>query len=181
MGLSVSTFLATWKSDQGQDLTELLNAVKIDNLLAFKSLSDEEIVELSQVKTLKGGVAAQNVFRQYYLSKLALDVIAANPRYKYVIHTRTDIDLDLGRYLETWFEPDLYCTVHLHHFINDQFAIAPTRIMQAAWNYGSLSELTRLMEQAAIPEDILQLMIDNAGIKPVRRELLYITLDPNRK
>ena len=180
MEMTASTYLATWQTDGVDELIELRRSAKIDNLLVMKPLSDDEILKLAPVEFMRNGVRAQNVFRQYYLSKIALDVISSDPRFEYVIHTRTDIDVDLGPHLETWFDPELYCTVHTS-FINDQFAVAPAHLMQAAWDYGSINNLTQLMEKAGIPEDVLQLIVDNANIKVVQRNLAYISLDPLRK
>jgi hypothetical protein len=100
---------------------------------------------------------------------------------------RTDLQMILGPHLQQWFDPATYVAPHIYSelwstkaIMCDQFGIAPAHIMHKAWDYGTIENLGKLIEAADIPERILEIMIESAGIKIKEGQHLQWQLDPTR-
>ena len=141
------------------------------------------------IKKLPNGADIEPVFKMYYQSKTALDLIVNADTYNYIIHTRTDIQMILNQHIGQWFDSDHYVAPHVHAapfttqltpFMNDQFGIAPGELMHKAWNYGEITNLGRLISLADKPEAVLQRMIDEAGVKVKTAPYHLWNLDPLR-
>jgi hypothetical protein len=130
----------------------------------------------------------------YYQSKTALDLIHAADDYAFIVHSRTDMIMDMGPHLPRWFDTEAYTAPHVpgvlaphaphippeELWICDQFGIAPAAWMQRAWDYGSITELGRRIEAADKPEAVLQTMIEEAHIPVKAPPYLRWQLDPRR-
>ena len=166
----IHTYLATWRNWHHHKASDLMNLDLFDNVLMQTEPNAEQAKRCTQLRELRNGSVIQNVFNMYYQSKTAIDFICDANDYDYIVHTRTDLYMALGD-VGKWFDPGYYVAPHVHPnpWMCDQFGVAPAAMMQKAWDYGTLDNLNRLFEAAAIPESVLQTMIDEAGI-PVRTE-----------
>jgi hypothetical protein len=182
MGLIPITYLATWTSPK--KITSLLDRGIVDNIVALREFSDEEIFDAIKVKNLGNGVSSANVFRQFYMARQAIGVISADCRHDYIVHSRTDMEIRIDVDRDIWFTEN-YCTIHTREcapgsFVNDQFGVAPSAIMRSVWDYQSLDRLSSMISLADKPEDVLQAMIDDVGVRPVRCPCTVLSLDPRR-
>jgi len=179
-GKTISNILlATWMPKDRDALVQLLNYRQITDYLLLEDFLDQNIFELMQIKEFKNGRPVANAFRQYFLSRAAINLIAAQNNSEYVVHARTDMDIEMGDEQGPWFCNE-YCTIHTHSFVNDQFGVAPTELMRLAWDYGTTEKLAAYFSKANIPEDVLQMIMDDAGVKPVNRGVKHWQLDSQR-
>ena len=181
-GVQVSTYLATWRTWKQYNASELLALDLFDNVIMQTPPTIEHWSRCTPLTKFPNGAEIEPVFKTYYQSKTALDVIVNADTYNYIIHTRTDMQMILSEHLNTWFDEDYYVAPHIHPypFMNNQFGVAPGHIMHKAWDYGSISNFKRLIETAENPESILQTMIDEAGIKVRTAPYIAWNLDPKR-
>ena len=189
-GIRLHTYLATWRNYRDQKASNLLAMDLFDNVIMQTQPTLEWInSNCTPITQIKNTAPVEHAFWMYYQSKLAIDLIHAADKYDYIIHTRTDMRMTIDSKMQEWFVPDTYVAVHTHRepfttdkdaWMNDQFGIAPAHIMQQAWDYGDMKNLGRLLEQADIPDRVLQRMIDSKGIKFKSAPYDEWILDPTR-
>lgn len=176
------TYLATWRQWRDHRASDLIHLDQFDNVLMQTEPTDAQIARATGIKNLPNGAEIRPVFNMYYQSKTALDVIHAADDYDYIVHSRTDMRMVMGETMAEWFDNAAYTAphVHPHPWTNDQFGIAPAAMMYAAWNYGSIANLGKLIEAADIPERVLQMMMENVNL-PIKAVPYHICqLDPMR-
>ena len=180
--VEIHTYLATWRYWKGYKASDLINLDLFDNVIMQTAPTEEHHRRCTALTHMKNGTRVEPVFNMYYQSKTALDIIVRNDNYSYIVHNRTDLQMILGEHINDWFDPNFYTAPHVHpvHIMCDQFGIATGENMHKAWDYGDIPNLGRMIENADIPERILENMIDAAGIK-VRAPKHHIwQLDPSR-
>ena len=177
----VHTYLATWRNWHHHKASDLINLDMFDNVLMQTEPTLEQIKRCTKIDHLQNGSHISTVFNMYYQSKTALDLIVNTDDYDYIVHTRTDLYMSLAQ-PEQWFDPVYYVAPHVHPnpWMCDQFGIATAANMHRAWDYGTLEQLGRRIEAAAIPESVLQTMIDEAHIPVRTAPYHYWQLDPLR-
>jgi len=180
--VEIHTYLATWRTWKQYNAAELLALDMFDNVIMQTAPTAEHWGRCTSLTKLPNGADIEPVFKMYYQSKTALDLITKADTYSYIVHTRTDLQMILGEHINQWFDPTFYVAPHVHPnpFMNDQFGIAPAHIMHKAWDYWDMSNFKRLIESADKPEAILQNMIDEAGIKVRTAPYIAWNLDPMR-
>ena len=190
----ITTYLATWRTWRDQQATDLLSQDLFDNVIMQTEPTDAQIARATALKTLPNGADIRPVFNMYYQSKTALDLIYLADNYDWIVHTRTDLVMQLGTHIPVWFDQGAYTAPHVPGvlaphaphiapedlWICDQFGIAPAAMMYAAWNYGSIRDLGQRIEAADKPEAVLQTLMTERNI-PVKAPP-YVTwqLDPQR-
>lgn len=188
------TYLATWRSWRDHKASTVLGMDLFDNVIMQTEPTDAQIERATKIKRLPNGAAIRPVYNMYYQSKTALDLIHAADDYAFIIHTRTDMVMDLGQHLPQWFDAEAYTAPHVpglaaphaphipaaDMWMCDQFGIAPAPWMQRAWDYGSTAELGRRIEAADKPEAVLQTMIEEAHIPVKAPPHAHWVLDPRR-
>lgn len=189
MGFLPFTYLMTWADVDANDLSALLAAAPIDAIMTVRPFSNVELEQITGPQRFPLGGSPVNALRQYYMSAEAIRFISSDWRYRHIVHSRTDLAVKLAGPADQWFN-DHYCTIHsqLSHwgrppeesFINDQFAVAPRHLMRAAWDYGTVENLAEMIGAAVKAEDVLQAMLDRAGIVPAVSPVEEWALDPNR-
>ncbi|MBB2177534.1 hypothetical protein [Gluconacetobacter johannae] len=179
----IDVFLSTWKEDV-LGVNDLLRGNEVENVFFLKKPDAKFVYEYLRTTHLSGGQTAYNVFLQYYMSKVSLDLISSYGNYDFIVHSRTDLSISLGGSLESWFVEGVYKTIHVpgvdSGFINDQFSISDTKTMLSSWNYESLENLRELISNSEIPEHILWNMIVSRNITAEISGYDVWELDPNR-
>ena len=188
------TYLATWRTWRDHKASTVLGMDLFDNVIMQTEPTDQQIERATKLKRLPNGADIRPVFNMYYQSKTALDLIAQADDYAFIVHSRTDIVMDMGEHIAQWFDHEAYTAPHVPGvlaphaphikpedlWICDQFGIAPAAWMQRAWDYGTIAELGRRIEAADIPERVLQTMLEEAHI-PMKAPLhRHWALDPRR-
>jgi len=190
----ITTYLATWKTWGVHHARDLIHQDLVDNVIMQTEPTDAQIRRATAVTTLPNGASIKPVFNMYYQSKTALDLIHAADDYDWIVHTRTDIVMDLGPHIPLWFDQEAYTAPHVpgvfaphapqtpasEQWMCDQFGIAPASWMHRAWDYGSIRELGRRIEAAVMPEAVLQTMIQEAHIPVKAPPYIQWQLDPRR-
>ena len=176
------TFVATWSNQADLDRIFAADIPRL-SIIAIEQPAESEILRKVDGPTNATQGSKRNIYWQYYLSRIALRTIACTERYDYIVHTRTDIRIDLGDHLTHWFEDGIYSAIHVKSdgFINDQFGIAQTALMEAAWDYGNDANLIRMIDTNDKAEGVLQEMIEARGIVAKRKDLAVWELDALRK
>ena len=190
----VTTYLATWRSWKGQRASDLVSMDLFDNVIMQTEPTDSQIERATRLKKLPNGADVRPVFNMYYQSKTALDVIHAADDYDFIVHSRTDMVMQMGEHMPEWFDGGAYTAPHVPGvfaphaphikpedlWMCDQFGIAPAGMMHAAWDYGSIDRLGAMIEAADIPERVLQSMIAARGIPVKAPRSVAWQLDPRR-
>ena len=190
----VTTYLATWRSWKDQRATELLSQDLFDNVIMQTEPTEEQIARATALETLPNGADIRPVFNMYYQSKTALDLIYMADSYDWIVHTRTDLVMQLGPHIPQWFDQGAYTAPHVPGvmaphaphiapedlWICDQFGIAPADMMHAAWNYGSIRDLGQRIEAADKPEAVLQTVMTERNIPWRAPPYVAWQLDPQR-
>ena len=191
---TITTYLATWRNWKQNKASELLATDMFDNVIMQTEPTDAQIARATKIKNLPNGAEIRPVFNMYYQSKTALDLIAQADDYHFIVHSRTDIAMQLGQHLPDWFDANAYTAPHVHgvlaphaphvpaeeQWMCDQFGIAPAGMMHAAWNYGSIAELGQRIEAADKPEAVLQTMMTTRNIPAKAPSYVQWQLDPRR-
>lgn len=189
-----TTYLATWRTWRQHRASELMAMDLFDNVIMQTEPTDEQIERCTRLKKLPNGANIRPVFNMYYQSKTALDVIRAADDYDFIVHSRTDMAMQMGPHISQWFDGGAYTAPHVPGvaaphaphikpedlWMCDQFGIAPAAMMHAAWDYGSMERLGAMIEAADIPERILQNMIHANGIPVKAPPAAVWELDPRR-
>lgn len=183
-GVEIHTYLATWRNWKHYKASELLSMDLFDNVIMQTAPTEEHRLRCTGLTHLHNGASIEPVFNMYYQSKTALDIIVRADTYSYIVHTRTDLRMIMGRFINEWFDPNHYVAPHIHTVPNswmcDQFGVATGEQMHKAWDYGDIQNLGEMIEKADIPERILEMMIEKAGIKVKAGNHDAWQLDPNR-
>lgn len=187
--VEIHTYLATWRYWKEEKSTDLINVNVFDNVIMQTEPTDERISKFVSVPVLKNTVSVGPPFKMYYQSKTAIDLICNNDDYDFIVHTRTDLQMIIYPYFNEWFDPLHYVALHTHPepftteytpWLNDQFGIAPAALMKKAWDYGTLENLGKLLDQADIPERVLQTIVDTNGVPVKSAPHSVWNLDPER-
>jgi hypothetical protein len=178
-GYNVTSYLATWPNYNNYNSLELLSMQLYDNVL-LQQIPTTQLKE--NVKRESYGIyPVSNVFQMYYQSKIAIDLIIASDTYDYIIHSRTDLRIKFGKYIQDWFSHDHYVSpVPDTPWICDWIGIATPDLMQKAWNYVNLKQLGILIDNSEIPEQILTSMMANYKVPVKTAKTEEIWLDPMR-
>ena len=190
----VHTYLATWRTWRDHKASTVLGMDLFDNVIMQTEPTDAQIERATKIKNLPNGADIRPVFNMYYQSKTALDIIHAADDYAFIVHSRTDIIMNMGHHLPQWFDTEAYTAPHVPGVLAphaphiapedlwmcDQFGIAPAAWMQRAWDYGTIKELGRRIEAADIPERVLQTMLEEAHIPVKAPPNVQWALDPRR-
>lgn len=181
-GVEIHTYLATWRRWKQHKASDLISLDLFDNVIMQEAPTAEHHRRCTPISKLPKGADVEPVFNMYYQSKTALDLIVRSDNYSYIVHTRTDMRMLMGQHINEWFDPDHYVAPHVHPnpWMCDQFGIATGETMHKAWDYGDISNLGKLIESADIPERILEMMMDRAGIKAKAAPYAAWQLDPMR-
>jgi len=93
-------------------------------------------------------------------------VITGAADYDYIIHSRTDMNMLFGDKLEQWFDKEHYVSPHNNPpWICDWIGVATPENMLKSWDYGTLENLGKLIDETNVPEHIVTNIIDTAGVK----------------
>jgi hypothetical protein len=173
----IHTYLATWRNWHHHKASDLINLNIFDNVIMQTEPTMQQIRRCTDLDEIKNGMPIHGVYKMYYQSKHALDIIMNADDYDYIVHTRTDLYMIMDR-IQEWFDPNYYVTPHVKPpgftysqpqlrpptFICDQFGVATAANMHKAWDYGTLANLDQLFKDAAIPESVLDMMLERAGV-----------------
>ncbi|WP_134187961.1 hypothetical protein [Methylosinus sp. sav-2] len=178
-------FFATWLLEDRTYAEALMRQPDVDHALFIEPPSDQTIYALCGMERLPLGNPTKNMFYQYYLSKIGLQVVDSLGLFDFVIHSRPDMDIRLGKYYHHWFEAGRYTTIHDippdgEGIVNDQFGVATPIDMRAAWNCGTLEELGAMIGSSEVAEDPLRMMLEKAGLKSRCAPTEKWALDPRR-
>lgn len=190
----LTTYLATWRNWRQQRALDLVAQDLFDNILVQTEPTDQQIERCTRLKKLPNGADIRPVFNMYYQSKTALDLIHAADDYDFIVHTRTDMIMQMGEHITEWFDPNAYAAPHVPGvaaphaphirpedlWMCDQYGVAPARMMHGAWDYVDLGQLGRMIEAADIPERVLQMMMQTRGIPAKAPPNQLWELDPRR-
>jgi hypothetical protein len=178
-GYNITTYLVTWPEYKDYNALELISMGLYDNVL-LQQIPTKQLE--SHVKRKSYGIYPNsNVFNMYHQSKTAIDLIIASDDYDYIVHSRTDLHVKFGKYIQDWFDPDFYGSPNPDTpWICDWIGIATPDIMHKAWNYVTHNQLGKLIDESEIPEQILMSMIDKHNIAIKTNEVEEIWLDPDR-
>lgn len=184
-GHEAAIWFAMWSTPDRPVLSTIVNSPIVDHCLFIRPPSAETILEhCNGLEYLDGGRSTRNTFYQYYLAKVAIDAIYSSSMADYIVHTRPDLNIRLGRHFENWVRPGRYCTLHKKttegSFINDQFAVADAATMRKAWKWDSPAELGARIQNARIPEDVLDQMVAHAELSVETPPFEIWELDPAR-
>lgn len=167
---NITTFIVTSEYD---------SVVKyFDNSIILKRFSDEKIFQLINLNHMN------NAFNQFYSSKAALEMIAKLEDFDFIIHTRTDIKIDISNLENEWFKKGTYQTIHIADGVPafeqsslsyhcDHFGIAEPEIMLKAWNYHSFNLLKIFFSNSNFPERILDFIIQINNVKTNRANIRF--------
>jgi hypothetical protein len=180
-----SLFFATWTTEDRAPLETLLAQSEVDHALVIGAPPERMVYEICGRERTPGGNPVRNFFYQYYLSKIGLRVVESMGRFDFIMHTRPDLDIRLGAYYPHWFEAGRYVTLHDKTeqpgtFTNDQFSVATTKDMLAAWDYGTLDDLGELIRNSEVGEDPLDQIIVKSGVRVRTAPTERVLLDPRR-
>jgi len=167
---NITTFIVT------SEYNSILNY--FDNSIILKRFSDEKIFELINSNHMN------NAFNQFYSSKTAIELITKLESFDFIIHTRTDIKVDISNLENEWFKKDTYQTIHIGDgtpafeqnslsYHCDHFSIAEPEIMLKAWNYHSFNLLKIFFANSNFPERILDFIIQINNVKSERANIRY--------
>ncbi|NLH83778.1 MAG: hypothetical protein GX458_23455 [Phyllobacteriaceae bacterium] len=164
-------FFATWMLEDRAALATLVAQPDVGNVLAVEPPSDEMIYRICGITELPNGKDVRNVFYQYFLSRVGLEVVDRTGKFDFVVHSRPDLDIRFGEHFDEWFTEGFYTTIHFGSreglgFTNDQIGVATPENMYSFWNYGTLENLGEMIRQAGIPENVLDKMYLNSGVQP---------------
>jgi len=178
----IHTYLATWRNWKNHNASDLLSLNLFNNVLMQEEPVEETRTLCTKIQKLPNGADIIPVYNMYYQSKMALNLIENSNNYDYVIHTRTDAQVILNQFIPEWFDSNNYVAPHVHPepWMNDQFGIAPAKLMYSAWDYGTIENLGKMIESADIPERVLEFMMRNASIPVKAGKYVAFNLDPNR-
>ncbi|WP_428153202.1 hypothetical protein [Brevundimonas sp.] len=184
-GHNATVFFAMWSVPDRAVLSLITNSPVVDHCLFTHPPADDVILDYcGGMEFLKGGRSSRNTFYQYYLSKIAIEAISVSGMADYIIHTRPDLDIRMGRHFFDWITDTEYCTLHKKldgdTFVNDQFAVARVEIMRKAWDFGTLADLGALIQNSVIPEHVLDQMIENSDTSVQVSPFEVWELDPAR-
>lgn len=181
-GVEIHTYLATWRTWKQHRAADLISLDLFDNVIMQEAPTAMHHRRCTSLTKLAKGADIEPVFNMYYQSKTALDLIVRSDNYNYIVHTRTDLRMIMGQHINDWFDPDFYVAPHVHPnpWMCDQFGVATGENMHKAWDYGEISDLGKLIESADIPERVLEMMMDRAGIKVKTAPHIAWQLDPMR-
>lgn len=176
----VHSYLLTWGTTFDDNVKTLLNAIKFDNVILQTAPSDEQIRRFVKRADF-GCYPVSNVYRMYYQTKTALDIIINAYDYDYIIHSRTDVKITFGEHLNDWFITDHYNTPPSGApWLCDWVGVAVPTIMYNAWNYGTLEQLGNLIDEKHVPEHILLDIMNKNDVRYRTAHLSSIFLNPNR-
>lgn len=189
-----TTYLATWRTWKQQRALDLLAHDLFDNIVVQTEPTDAQIERATRIKKLPNGADIRPVFNMYYQSKTALDLIHAADDYDFIVHSRTDMIMQMGEHITEWFDQNAYTAPHVPGvaaphaphiapedlWMCDQFGIAPAKMMHDAWNYMDVKQLGAMIEAADIPERVLQMMITTHKIPVKAPPRMLWELDPRR-
>ena len=188
------TYLSTWRTWKQHTASTLLGLDLFDNVIMQTEPTDAQIQRATTITKLPNGADIRPVFNMYYQSKTALDLIHAADDYAFIVHSRTDMIMQMGEHITQWFDQTAYTAPHVPGvaaphaphiapedlWICDQFGIAPSAMMQAAWDYGTIQDLGKRIEAADIPERVLQNMMRERNIIAKAPPTVQWALDPRR-
>lgn len=189
-----TTYLATWRAWRQQRALDLIAHDLFDNVIMQAEPTDSQIERATRLKKLPNGADIRPVFNMYYQSKTALDLIRGADDYDFIVHSRTDMIMQMGEHIPQWFDPVAYTAPHVPGvaaphaphikpedlWMCDQFGVAPASMMHKAWDYGTIDQLGRMIDAADIPERVLQMMITAHGIPVKAPPHAMWELDPRR-
>lgn len=192
--VEIHTYLATWRYWKQYKASDLLNLDLFDNVIMQTEPTDAQRHRWIQQEKLPKGADVRPVWNMYYQSKTALDIIMNSDSYQYIVHSRTDMQMIMNEHIPEWFDPNYYVAPHVPGvfaphaphipaedlWMCDQFGVASAKHMHAAWNYGDLENLGRMIAAADIPERVLERMIAAAGIAVRTAPSKVWLLDPAR-
>lgn len=180
-GHEVDAYLATWLTYKEYHFSQIVPYDLYGNYIVQPEPPEEIIRRYVKRKPWYGYYGPDCVFKMYYQTKCALDIIVNTNVYDRIIHSRTDLNVVFGRYLNDWLECQDYASPRTREqYINDQLGIATPDIMYKSWNYDTLQQLGVLMDKAHIPENIVMQMQSNYGIRYVQFDAEEFNLDPDR-
>ncbi len=177
---TVHSYLLTWGTTFDDNVKTLLNAIEFDNVILQTAPSDEQIRRFVKRADF-GCYPVSNVYRMYYQTKTALDVIINAHDYDYIVHSRTDVKITFGEHLNDWFVTDHYNTPPSGApWLCDWVGVATPTIMYKAWNYDTLEQLGKLIDEKHVPEHILLELMNKNDIRYRTAQLCGIFLNPDR-
>ena len=179
-GFNVTSYIATWKDYNKDEVKKILATDLYNNVILQQKPTPERIKQYVS-RECYGIYPTSNVFNMYYQSKTAIDLIAATDEYNYIVHSRTDLYIKFGKYINDWFDGEQYSSpVRKTPWICDWISIAKPDIMQSAWNYYTNKQLGILIDNTEIPEHILISMIEHNNIQVKICDVEDIWLNPDR-
>lgn len=180
MDAEIHTYLATWRYWHHHRAMDLAAQDIFDNVLVMEEPTLRQVKACTNIDWIANGMPIHGVYNMYHQSKIALDLIMDADQYDYIVHTRTDLWMWMDQ-MDQWF-CDSYVAPHVHplEIMCDQFGVAPAAVMHRAWDHGTKAELGKMLEAAEIPESVLQMMIERAGITAKKGPYKIWQLDPLR-
>lgn len=176
----IHTYLACYRNWHHHKATDIIGRDLFDNVIMLTEPGQAQIRQCTDLDMIKNGMPIHSPYKMYTLSKIALDVIMESDRYDYIVHTRTDLWMQMNP-IQEWFT-DEYVAPHItgDPWMCDQFGVAPAEIMHKAWDYGTKENLNKLFHAAAIPETVLEMIMAPHGIKLKKGPYSHWQLDPMR-
>lgn len=184
-GHEVRTFLATWPTYNHYSAEDLRQRNVFDHIIITDEPTPEYVKQYVHRLQIPGSHSTiDNVFKMYVQSKNAIDVILQTGKFDRIVHSRPDIIVRFGSYLDSWLTLSESNYVRQRcdaaWWINDTIGMAPPDIMQRAWDWHSLEELGTRIDQVTIPEEVLMGLIADNGVPHVPEDTEQMILDPAR-
>lgn len=184
-GHEVRTFLATWPTYNHHSAEDLKQQNMFDHVIITEEPSPEYVRQYVNRPYIPGSHSTiDNVFKMYVQSKNAIDVILQTGNFDRIIHSRTDIIVRFGSYLDNWLA--LSETKYVRQrcdaawWINDTIGMSTPSIMQRAWDWHSLEELGLRIDQVSLPEEVLMSLMADNEVNHIPEDTEQMILDPSR-
>jgi hypothetical protein len=182
-GHDVTTYLATWSTWKGSDSTAILSNKMFDTVLSQPVVKPERIHKFTSKIRLPSSTYVNRVFSMYYQTLTALNIMIQQDDYDFIIHARTDCSVVFGN-MNDWFDKDHYVTdgyiMNTPLLPKDWITVATPDIMKKVWDYGSLTDLGKMIDSIDVTERLISRTIERAQVRTKFVEVQSIELDPHR-
>ena len=177
---TVHAYLATWGTTHDPKINVLLAAIKFENVILQTAPALEQIQRFVK-KPAMGCYPISNLYRMYYQTKTALDVITSAYNYDYIIHSRTDVKVTFGEHISNWLVKGQYTSPPSGApWLCDWVGVAESKIMKDAWDYGTLERLGKLLDEKHVPEHVFIDLMSAHNIQHRTAPVAGIFLNPHR-
>lgn len=110
-GHEVHSYMFTWTKFNEFSISDL-DLELYDNVCAQREPTEDHIRKYITRTHWEGlHATVPNTYKMYYQIKTAIELIIGADDYDRIVHSRTDIFVDFGEFLDDWLQPFAFVTV----------------------------------------------------------------------